>query len=122
MATRPKTFRTARQRAVSEQAERDYDRRRKEESETRRLYGTAAWARVRDDQLAKEPLCRMCMIVAVITPAIICDHVEPHGGDPMKFWHGPFQSLCKSHHDGAKQREEGRLRARMRETARFTAG
>jgi hypothetical protein len=32
---------------------------------------------------------------AIVTPATICDHVEPHHGDVNKFWLGPFQSLCK---------------------------
>ncbi|MEO8882959.1 MAG: hypothetical protein ABI377_06035 [Devosia sp.] len=26
----------------------------------------------------------------------------------MKFWSGPFQSLCSTHHDVAEQREEDR--------------
>lgn len=33
----------------------------------------------------------------------MCDHIEPHKGDPEKFWNGPFQSLCKAHHDSDKQ-------------------
>jgi hypothetical protein len=33
----------------------------------------------------------------------VCDHVDPHRGDPVKFFDGPFQSLCKWHHDSVKQ-------------------
>jgi len=53
-----------------------------------------------------EPLCCMCLESEVIEPATVCDHVTPHKGDVTAFWLGPFQSLCKAHHDGAKQREE----------------
>jgi hypothetical protein len=28
--------------------------------------------------------------------------------DPVKFWAGPFQSLCHTHHSATKQREEKR--------------
>lgn len=41
-----------------------------------------------------------------MTEAKVCDHIEPHKGDPDKFWSGPFQSLCKAHHDSDKQRLE----------------
>jgi 5-methylcytosine-specific restriction protein A len=49
-----------------------------------------------------------CLERGVVTPATICDHVEPHRGDVNKFWLGPFQSLCKPCHDGDKQRLEVR--------------
>ncbi len=38
--------------------------------------------------------------------ATVADHVEPHRGDPVKFWEGRLQSLCKPCHDRDKQREE----------------
>ena len=50
----------------------------------------------------------MCGEAGKVTAATVCDHIEPHKGDPVKFWSGPFQSLCKAHHDGRKQREEVR--------------
>jgi hypothetical protein len=34
------------------------------------------------------------------------DHIERHGGDPVRFWHGPFQSLCAPCHSSEKQRQE----------------
>ena len=83
-----------------------YDRHRRVESPTRALYGTARWQRVRAHQLAAEPLCRLCLAEGHVTPALVCDHVAPHRGDVQRFWAGPFQSLCKPHHDGAKQRED----------------
>lgn len=68
------------------------------------LYGTARWKRLREAQLSLEPLCRMCLEAEDVEAATICDHVTPHRGDVVLFWSGPFQSLCKAHHDGAKQR------------------
>lgn len=68
-----------------------------------RLYTTRRWRKLRARQLAKHPLCRMCEAEGRVTVATICDHVEPHRGDMAKFWAGPFQSLCKPHHDVTKQ-------------------
>jgi 5-methylcytosine-specific restriction protein A len=50
----------------------------------------------------------MCTSQGRATPATVCDHVARHNGDPVIFWHGPFQSLCATHHDVTKQREEKR--------------
>lgn len=109
MAWRPRTFRPAAgpgSDADRAQAARAYDRRRRQEVETRALYGTARWQATRAEQLRLEPLCRMCMAEDRIELAIVCDHVEPHRGNVEKFWAGPFQSLCASHHNSAKQAEE----------------
>jgi len=84
------------------------DRRSAEAETYRRWYKTARWQRIRAAQLATEPLCRMCMAQGKITPASVCDHVEPHKGDPVKFWGGPFQSLCDPHHSEGKQQIERR--------------
>jgi hypothetical protein len=43
-----------------------------------------------------------------MTPATICDHINPHRGDVISFFAGPFQSLCKQCHDTVKQSEEVR--------------
>lgn len=72
----------------------------------RAWYGTARWLRLRAAQLRDAPLCRLCMDAGRVTPATVCDHVEPHRGDPVRFWGGPFQSLCASCHSGTKQAEE----------------
>ena len=69
-------------------------------------YKRARWAEIRAAQLAAEPLCRMCVEAGRVMPATVCDHVEPHRGDPAKFWAGPFQSLCAGCHSAHKQREE----------------
>lgn len=72
----------------------------------RRWYGLKRWQDIRQRQLAAEPLCAMCFDLGVITQADVCDHVTPHKGDETLFWSGPFQSLCRTHHDRDKQRLE----------------
>jgi hypothetical protein len=69
----------------------------------RRWYSTKRWHRRRIEQLRAEPFCSMCLKVGVYTVARVADHVEPHRGDPVKFWTGELQSLCKPHHDREKQ-------------------
>lgn len=77
-----------------------------EAREYRKWYKTARWRKIRQHQLAVEPLCRMCSQQGYVTVATVCDHITPHKGDEVLFFNGPFQSLCKLHHDGAKQSEE----------------
>ncbi len=72
----------------------------------KRLYSLARWRKIRAQQLASEPLCRFCKRNGRLTPATVCDHVDPHRGDLAKFWRGPFQSLCKTCHDSTKQTME----------------
>lgn len=59
-------------------------------------------------QLKAEPLCRMCRLQGRYTSATVADHVDKHDGDAVKFWQGPLQSLCDTHHDATKQAEEHR--------------
>lgn len=73
----------------------------------RALYKTKEWRALRAAHLYREPLCRMCGEHGRVTPATVCDHIRPHRGDPALFFDpGNLQSLCASHHDGAKQSEE----------------
>ena len=72
----------------------------------RRLYKTSRWQAIRRAQLAEFPLCCMCIEREIVTAAEVVDHVVPHRGDEDLFWSGPFQSLCKPHHDSTKQRIE----------------
>jgi hypothetical protein len=44
---------------------------------------------------------------AIVTPATICDHIEPHKGDVTKFWTGKLQSLCLDCHLVTKRQIEG---------------
>jgi 5-methylcytosine-specific restriction protein A len=70
------------------------------------LYGRSTWVRRAKAQLRENPLCSMCLSRGIISPATICDHVEPHHGDHWLFYNGAVQSLCKPCHDGRKKREE----------------
>lgn len=87
---------------------READRRRLDNRPSRFWYRTARWQRIAKGQIESEPLCRMCQAQGMIEPARICDHIHPHHDDPVRFWGGPFQSLCKVHHDSVKQAEESR--------------
>lgn len=88
----------------AQEVKRDY--RSAEAAEYRKLYKSPRWRVIRAHQLQAEPLCRMCKAQKRITAATVCDHIEPHKGDVEKFFAGPFQSLCKPHHDGEKQSDE----------------
>ena len=92
-----------------QQQRRDYDKRR-DMQPWRKWYRTASWLAIAAAQLRIEPLCRFCKAKGRIIAATVCDHVERHNGDPVKFWNGPFQSLCASCHSGEKQRMEARER------------
>ncbi|WP_246710132.1 hypothetical protein [Martelella soudanensis] len=42
-----------------------------------------------------------------MSAATVVDHVDPHHGDPEKFWDtSMWQPCCKWHHDHIKQRLE----------------
>lgn len=83
------------------------DRRSAEAAAYRRLYRTRRWLQERDRQLTEHPLCAMCL--PRVTAATVCDHVDPRDkDDPEAFFTGAKQSLCKTHHDSTKQREERR--------------
>jgi 5-methylcytosine-specific restriction protein A len=52
----------------------------------------------------------MCKAAGRVTPATVADHIEPHRGDPDRFWNGKLQSLCDRRpwrcHSSVKQSEE----------------
>lgn len=80
------------------------DDRSPEAAAYRRLYKTASWQRLREHQLAKQPLCEFCLRTEEITVAEVVDHRIKHDGD-LDLFHDQdnLQSLCKHHHDSAKQ-------------------
>jgi 5-methylcytosine-specific restriction protein A len=90
------------------------DSRSPEAEAYRRLYKDKRWrgkAGVRARQLAKQPLCEMCLKASRITRATVCDHVDPKRKETEEgFFKGPFQSLCDQEpfrcHSSRKQREE----------------
>lgn len=45
--------------------------------------------------------------MGLIVAATVVDHVDPHHGDPVKFWDtSMWQSSCGWHHDSVKQKLE----------------
>ncbi|NTF69390.1 HNH endonuclease [Agrobacterium rhizogenes] len=70
----------------------------------RRLYNGKRWRVMRDAQLSIEPLCRFCLITEEVTAATVVDHIRKHNGELDLFFDpSNLQSLCKHHHDSAKQ-------------------
>lgn len=72
----------------------------------RKLYKTARWRRLREHQLSQEPLCQRCLLAEVVEQATVVHHAKAHKGDLDAFWNGPFESLCKPHHDRDAQLED----------------
>ncbi len=66
---------------------------------TQKLFNTNRWKKRRANQLAKEPWCKECLKKGIFTVGTIADHIEPHHGDPVKFFTGKLQTLCKPHSD-----------------------
>lgn len=85
-----------------------HDQRTPEAQAYRVWYKLPTWQRIRRQQLAAEPLCQRCKAEGRTVPATVVHHVEPHKGDWTKFISGPFESLCKQHHDSDAQGEEAR--------------
>ena len=66
---------------------------------------------VRTQQLAKQPLCEMCLKQGRTTAATVCDHIDPKTKrSEATFFDGPFQSLCDALpwrcHSSRKQQQE----------------
>lgn len=76
----------------------------------RHLYRTGRWQATRKAQLQSEPLCRYCAQLGQAVAASVCDHINGHPTTETEeqFWGGPFQSLCRTCHDGAKRSQEAR--------------
>ena len=88
------------------------DFRSAEAAEWRKLYDLAIWRGPRGlkkAQRAKQPLCEWCLRKGDVVPMDIVDHIVPHKGD-LALFSDPdnLQSLCKPHHDAAKQGKENR--------------
>jgi 5-methylcytosine-specific restriction endonuclease McrA len=71
-----------------------------------RWYSLKRWKDRRLHQLRDEPLCAFCLAQGRPVTATVADHVMPHRGDADLFWSGELQSLCKTHHDASKARQE----------------
>src|SRR6218665_1989689 len=84
-----------------------HDPRSQEAVEYRRLYKTPRWKQFRAAYLAENPLCVRCLITEEVTEATVVHHAKgAHKGDEKRFWEGPFEGLCKRHHDSDGQLED----------------
>jgi len=65
------------------------------------------WQKAREGHLRNNPLCDEHKRRGQVVVASVVDHIVPHKGDMTLFWdRDNWQSLCKSCHDGFKQRLE----------------
>jgi 5-methylcytosine-specific restriction endonuclease McrA len=91
------------------------DHRSPEAARYRRWYGLAAWARAREAQRAKQPLCERCQAKGFIVPMDAVNHRTPHKGDWALFIDSEnHQSVCAECHDGPIQSQERSGRANGR--------
>jgi hypothetical protein len=68
---------------------------------------TASWDRASQQFKRAHPRCLGCQAVGKVTAVAVTDHVEPHRGDPAKFWdQRMWQPCCRWHHDVVKKRLE----------------
>jgi 5-methylcytosine-specific restriction protein A len=64
--------------------------------------------------LARDPFCVVCQAAGLLEVATDVDHIEPHHGDPARFWClENLQSLCHRCHS-RKTAAEGRATAESR--------
>jgi 5-methylcytosine-specific restriction enzyme A len=85
------------------------DRRSPEAAAYRKMYKSSRWRRLRYQQLLDHPLCGRCLRSNPrrLTPATVVHHLEPHRGDPTKFFDpANLISSCKPHHDSDEQQIE----------------
>lgn len=76
-------------------------------SQWHHLYVGRTWKKLRLYHLTRNPLCVMCEREGRLTRANVVDHIQAHRGDMQLFVEpGNLQSLCESHHNRDKQREE----------------
>lgn len=88
--------------AIQPDRKQRYDAKRQATQPWRSLYSTKEWKRIRAEVLARQPVCRICRKAKSDT----VDHVQKHGGDPVKFFTGKLQALCAKCHNGVKQSHE----------------
>ncbi|TIN38838.1 MAG: HNH endonuclease [Mesorhizobium sp.] len=75
-----------------------------------RWYNSAKWKKLRMSVLVRDRFtCQRCKLLESDTSKLVCDHITPHRNDEAKFWSGPFQTLCRNCHSGAKQKEESSM-------------
>lgn len=65
---------------------------------------SARWRKIREAQLAREPLCRCCAAADIVCAATDVDHIN---GDDADHRDSNLQSLCRSCHSAKTARENG---------------
>lgn len=71
-------------------------------------YNTARWARLRKQQLRKDPLCYKCKEQGDITEATVVDHIKPHKGNKTLFFDSDnLASMCAPCHNTKTAKEDG---------------
>lgn len=88
------------------------DKQRYQQQAWRAWYNTKRWRQLRWAVLLRDLFtCQMCGRPEADTSQLVADHKTPHRGDEALFWdEGNLWTLCKTCHDGAKQREENARR------------
>jgi len=102
MPARPPFFRPRAQRSRRD-VNAEYDARR---GSARDRGYAPAWDKFSAVFKRQHPLCLGCEAVGRTVATDVTDHVEPHRGDMVKFWAGPFQPACRWHHAVIKQHLE----------------
>ncbi|SIT53151.1 conserved hypothetical protein [Mesorhizobium prunaredense] len=73
-------------------------------------YNSARWKKLRMSVLVRDRFtCRMCKRIEPNTANLVADHVIPHRNDPVEFWEGKLQTLCRTCHSTAKQKAESSM-------------
>lgn len=95
-----------------QEAEKQRTQRRNEDDQSRKLYNSRAWRKLRDEVYARDAYtCQktgeLCLGKHPAPNSPVADHIIPHRGDPALFWDkGNIQTVSKAYHDSHKQREE----------------
>ena len=73
----------------------------------RRWYNTTRWATLRALVLREEPLCYTCAELGLTSASTDVDHMQPHRGNPGKFWdRGNLRGMCHTCHTRKTRRGE----------------
>lgn len=88
--------------------ERERSRYRADTQHWRAWYRIERWRKLRWAILTRDLFtCQRCLRLVHDTANLVCDHIQPHRGDPVLFWREDnLQALCKPCHDKHKQSEE----------------
>ena len=74
--------------------------------DSKKIYNSKRWVRLRLEILAREPLCRQCKKNGVTVGATVVDHVIPLKKNiKLAFARSNLKPLCKSCHDEKTQIE-----------------